>query len=59
MQEVGALTLHSGGLGIGLALVHELVAAHSGTITAQSSGRNQGSKFTVTLPGIPGDTATG
>ncbi len=59
VQEVGALTLHNGGLGIGLALVHELIAAHNGTITAQSSGRNQGSKFTVTLPGIPSDTATG
>lgn len=50
VQEAGALTLHSGGLGIGLALVHELVAAHQGTVTAQSSGRNRGSKFTVTLP---------
>lgn len=50
VQEAGALTLHSGGLGIGLALVHELVAAHQGTVVAQSSGRNRGSKFVVTLP---------
>ncbi|WP_454832645.1 diguanylate cyclase domain-containing protein [Pseudoxanthomonas wuyuanensis] len=50
VQEAGALTLHSGGLGIGLALVHELVAAHHGTVSAQSSGRNQGSKFIVTFP---------
>ncbi len=52
VQEVGALRLHSGGLGIGLALVRELVAAHQGTVSAQSSGRNQGSKFIITLPTI-------
>jgi signal transduction histidine kinase len=50
VQEVGALTLHSGGLGIGLALVHELVAAHQGTVSAHSGGRNRGSKFVVTFP---------
>lgn len=50
VQEAGALRLHSGGLGIGLALVRELVAAHQGTVSAQSIGRNQGSKFIVTLP---------
>lgn len=50
VQEVGALTLHSGGLGIGLALVHELVTAHHGTVSAQSGGRNRGSKFIVTFP---------
>lgn len=55
VQEPGALTLHSGGLGIGLALVHELVAAHQGTVSAQSSGRNRGSKFIVTLPTIRAD----
>lgn len=59
VQEVGALTLHNGGLGIGLALVHELVAAHNGTITAQSNGRNQGSKFIVTLPAFAQTTLPG
>jgi len=55
VQEPGALMLHSGGLGIGLALVHELVAAHQGSVRAQSSGRNLGSKFIVTLPAILAD----
>lgn len=50
VQEAGALSLHGGGLGIGLALVHELVAAHHGTVSASSAGRNQGSEFTVMLP---------
>jgi len=50
VQEAGALSLHGGGLGIGLALVHELVAAHHGTVSASSAGRNLGSQFTVMLP---------
>lgn len=38
------------GLGIGLALVRELVQAHGGRITAESAGRMRGSTFTVCLP---------
>ncbi|MFY9344827.1 MAG: HAMP domain-containing sensor histidine kinase [Planctomycetota bacterium] len=40
----------SGGAGLGLHLVHELVAAHGGTIAIASAGRDQGSTFTVVLP---------
>jgi CheY-like chemotaxis protein len=39
-----------GGLGLGLAIVRELVQAHGGNISAQSPGKRQGSTFTVTLP---------
>lgn len=50
VRDTRACTSDSRGLGVGLAVVRELVEAHGGTITAQSAGRNQGSKFTATFP---------
>ena len=44
-----------GGLGIGLTLVKSLVAMHSGTVEASSSGLDQGSEFVVRLPLAAGD----
>ena len=46
-----------GGLGIGLALVRQLVQLHGGTISAESEGPNRGSRFTVRLP-LLRETAT-
>lgn len=43
----------TGGLGIGLFLVRSLVQMHGGTVTARSTGPDQGSTFVVTLPCLP------
>jgi CheY-like chemotaxis protein len=43
-------TRTSGGLGIGLAVVRDLVQAHGGTITAASAGAGHGATFTLRLP---------
>jgi signal transduction histidine kinase/ActR/RegA family two-component response regulator len=39
-----------GGLGLGLAIVRQLVELHGGTISVHSAGRNRGSTFVVSLP---------
>jgi len=39
-----------GGLGVGLALVRDLVVLHGGNVRAESAGVNQGATFTVELP---------
>ncbi|MRX08158.1 response regulator [Pseudoduganella sp. FT25W] len=39
-----------GGLGIGLALVRNLVQMHGGEVSAYSAGAGRGSTFTITLP---------
>jgi signal transduction histidine kinase len=38
------------GLGVGLAVVRNLVELHGGSVTAASAGSQQGSEFTVRLP---------
>ncbi|MGN6370306.1 MAG: response regulator [Phycisphaerae bacterium] len=38
------------GLGLGLSIARRLIDLHKGAITAASDGRNQGARFTITLP---------
>jgi signal transduction histidine kinase len=47
-QPDGSITGH--GLGLGLAIVRQLVELHRGTVRAESSGKGQGSCLTVSLP---------
>jgi CheY-like chemotaxis protein len=49
-QGDSSSTRPHGGLGLGLALVRDLVELHGGTVQASSAGRDQGSIFTVKLP---------
>ncbi|MCL1472469.1 PAS domain S-box protein [Argonema antarcticum] len=44
------LTRSQTGLGLGLAIVRNLVELHGGTVIAYSSGEGQGATFTVKLP---------
>jgi PAS domain S-box-containing protein len=50
VQGDQSLAHTSGGLGIGLTLVHRLVALHRGRVSAHSDGLGHGSEFTIVLP---------
>ncbi len=52
MQGPASLDRSQGGLGIGLALVRQLVRLHGGTVEAMSAGQGLGSTFTIRLPRV-------
>lgn len=56
-QAENAIGRAQGGMGIGLALVRNLLQLHGGTISAHSDGVGHGSEFTVTLPLAAQNTA--
>jgi signal transduction histidine kinase len=49
-QGDSSITRHTGGLGLGLALVREIVTLHGGTVSANSAGAGRGARFVSTFP---------
>ena len=49
-QSDASSSRRHGGLGLGLALVRDLVELHGGTVRAESAGEQRGAVFTIDLP---------
>jgi PAS domain S-box-containing protein len=58
VQGNRGLDRSQGGLGLGLPIVHSLVALHGGRVEAHSDGPGRGSRFTVWLPASEGEVAS-
>ena len=54
-QADAAMTRAHGGLGLGLAIVRQLVELHGGSVHAESGGACQGATFCVRLPVLTGE----
>ena len=53
-QADSTATREHGGLGLGLAIVRQLVEMHGGSVAVDSAGEGQGATFTVVLPVVRG-----
>ncbi|MCY7320096.1 MAG: HAMP domain-containing histidine kinase, partial [Ramlibacter sp.] len=53
VQGARGIDRAEGGLGIGLALVRNLVELHGGHVSVSSAGAGRGSEFTLSLPAAP------
>ncbi len=57
-QADGSSTREQGGLGLGLAIVRQLVELHGGSVRAQSEGEGRGATFELTIPWREGSGGT-
>lgn len=58
-QADGSTTRRHGGLGLGLAIVRNVVKLHSGHVVARSDGHQRGATFEVSLPAAPAPIESG
>jgi CheY-like chemotaxis protein len=52
VQQPQTIERSRGGLGLGLAIVRNLIRMHGGTVVARSAGAGKGSEFVIELPAV-------